>query len=207
MELFIGPWNQEANWSVEGMGGCYRFLNRAWTVTQDYLDSNTKPTQEEAGELVAAAHKAIKKVTNDMHEMGFNTAIAALMEYVNDLYKIKAQYGFGAKEWPFALNTLAQLLAPFAPHIAEELWQQLGHGQSVHSEQWPEYNDAYLVQHTMVIAVQVNGKLRGEIEVEHDAPQAVIEKEAYLHQNVAAYIKNDPKKVIYVPKKLINFVV
>lgn len=207
MELFIGPWNQEANWSVEGMGGCYRFLNRAWTVTQDYLDSNTKPTQEEVGELVAAAHKAIKKVTNDMHEMGFNTAIAALMEYVNDLYKIKAQYGFGAKEWPFALNTLAQLLAPFAPHIAEELWQQLGHGQSVHSEQWPEYNDAYLVQHTMVIAVQVNGKLRGEIEVEHDAPQAVIEKEAHLHQNVAAYIKNDPKKVIYVPKKLINFVV
>lgn len=207
MELFIGPWNQEANWSIEGMGGCYRFLNRVWTITQEYLESEDTISKEEHGDLLAAAHRTIKKVTSDMHTMGYNTAIAALMEYVNELYKIKAQQGFVAKEWPFALSTLMQLLAPFAPHITEELWQQLGHANSVHITKWPEHNDSYLVQHTMTIAIQVNGKLRGEVEVEHGASKEVIEQEALNHQNVAAYINNGPKKVIYVPKKLINFVV
>jgi leucyl-tRNA synthetase len=206
MELFIGPWNQEANWSVEGMGGCYRFLNRVWTITQEYLESDVKDGPE-SGELLAATHKAIKKVTLDMHEMGFNTSIAALMEYVNELYKFKASNGFASKDWQFALSKLAQLVAPFAPHIAEELWQELGNETSVHVTSWPEYDDGYLVQHTMKIAVQVNGKLRGEIEVAHDAERDVIEQEARLHPNVAEYIKNDPKKVIYVPNKLLNFVV
>lgn len=206
MELFIGPWNQEANWSVEGMGGCYRFLNRVWVITQEYLTAKAVTTTENP-ELLTAAHRTIKKVTLDMHDMGFNTSIAALMEYVNDLYKIKATDGFVAKDWPFALATLMQLLAPFAPHITEELWHQLGNHESVHITPWPDYNEAYLVQHTMTIVIQVNGKVRGDIEVEHDAPQAVIEQEARQHQNVVVYLKNDPKKVIYVPKKLINFVV
>lgn len=206
MELFIGPWNQEANWSVEGMGGCYRFLNRVWTLTQEYLAASTN-SKNESGELLTATHKAIKKVTIDMHNMGFNTAIAALMEYVNELYIMKAQHGFIAKDWGFALATLMQLLAPFAPHISEELWHQLGNDSSVHVAPWPEYQERYLVEHIMKIAVQVNGKLRGEIEVEHSASKEAIEQEARMHQNVATYIKSDPKKVIYVPKKLINFVV
>lgn len=206
MELFIGPWNQEANWSIEGMGGCYRFLNRVWTITQEYLAADVKDGPE-SGELLAATHKAIKKVTLDMHTMGFNTAIAALMEYVNDLYKLKASAGFASKDWQFALSKLAQLVAPFAPHIAEELWHELGNETSVHITSWPEYDEGYLVQHTMKIAVQVNGKLRGEIEVAQDADRAVIEQEARLHPNVAEHIKNDPKKVIYVQNKLLNFVV
>jgi leucyl-tRNA synthetase len=206
MELFIGPWNQEANWSIEGMGGCYRFLNRVWTITQEYLAAEEKDGPE-SGELLAATHKAIKKVTLDMHEMGFNTSIAALMEFVNELYKLKATHGYASKDWHVALTALIQLLAPFAPHIAEELWHELGNETSVHITAWPEYDEGYLVQHTMKIAVQVNGKLRGEIEVAQDAEREVIEQEARMHPNVAEYIKNDPKKVIYVPNKLLNFVV
>ena len=206
---FLAPYDMTTPWNPEGVAGTYRFLARIWTLVQELEEAaDGEPDTKAIVSLHTTVHKAIKKVSRDLHEMSFNTAIAALMECVNELYKIKAEYGYGSGEaWQQSLSTLLQLVAPFAPHFADELWEQLGNDGTIHISQWPAHDEKYLIQHTMTIVIQVNGKVRGEIEVEHDAPQEVIEKEARLHQNVATYLKNDPKKVIYVPKKLINFVV
>ena len=208
MELFIGPWDQVANWSVEGMGGCYRFLQRVWTITQEFIDSKDAEFSEEtATKLQKITHATTKKVTADMHDMGFNTAIASMMEMVNDLYKLKATEGFGTRDsWHETLTTLARLLAPFAPHMTEELWQQLGNDTSVHSTDWPTYDEKYLVQDTITIAVQVNGKLRTTIELPADADQMAIEAAAQSDENVKAHLSGEPKRVIYVPGKLLNLV-
>lgn len=207
MELFLGPWNQAANWSVEGMGGSYRFLQRIWTLVQEFNEATNKGGQS-SEELLKVMHRTIKKVSEDLHSLSFNTAIAALMECVNELYKIKAEHGFVAKEWPTEIATLLQLLAPFAPHISEELWQQLGQDGSVHSSTWPVHNDKYLVQESITIAVQVNGKLRGEISIAPDASEETVVAAAQASDRVKTYLDGQKiRKTIYVPGRLVNFVV
>jgi leucyl-tRNA synthetase len=202
MELFIGPWNQSANWSVEGMGGCYRFLQRVWTLTREHIEAD-KPGEAP----LPAVHKTIKKVSDDLADMGFNTAIAALMEYVNDLYKAKIS-GLQGDSWRFAIENLLKLLAPFAPHISEELWHQLGHEDSIHRQQWPTPDEKYLVEDTITIAVQVNGKLRGTIEVTPDTSEQEAVEAAKKDSNVSAHLGGKTvSRAIYVPHKLINFVV
>ena len=210
MELFIGPWNQPANWSVEGMGGSFRFLQRIWTLSQEYLDANASENTADTKDLKRAMHKAIKKVSNDLDELGFNTAIAALMELVNDLYKIKLQipYTEAADDWKWALETLAQLIAPFTPHIAEEIWHNLGHETSIHASSWPTHDDQYLVEDTVTIVVQVNGKVRAQLKLPVGSDKEVILADAEADSNVALHLNGQPiKKAIYVPNKLVNFVV
>lgn len=206
---FLAPYDATTPWNSEGVAGTHRFLQRAWSLVQEYLEDQTDIVDtENEGEILKSSHKAIKKVSQDLEKMNFNTAIAALMEYTNELYKIKTMQGLvDKKAWGFALKTLVQLLAPFAPHITEELWADLGYEGSVHLSQWPVHDEAYLVEHVVTIAVQVNGKLRGEIEVPNNADQNVIEAEAKQNENVANYLKSDIKKVIYIPGKILNFVV
>lgn len=206
MELFIGPWNQTANWSVEGMGGSFRFLQRTWTIVQEYQTSQDGESKQPA--VTTAAHQTIAKVSKDLEELGFNTAIAALMEYVNTLFKLKADGGFADKPaWNFAISTLVQLLAPFAPHITEELWHGLGNKESVHQGEWPVHDPTYLASDTMIIVVQVNGKVRANITVSSEASEETITETAQREANVATYIKNGVKKTIYIPGRLVNFVV
>jgi leucyl-tRNA synthetase len=206
MELFIGPWNQAANWSVEGMGGAFRFLQRVWTLAQEY--QTAERGEQNSEELLRAIHKATKKVSADIEDMNFNTAIAALMELTNELFKIKAADNYAAKEWQSVLSTLILLLAPFAPHIAEELWQQLGNDDSVHMQAWPAYDEVYVIEDTMTIAVQVNGKLRGEIKIARHADETSIIDSAKTDERVTAYITGkEIRKSIYVPGRLVNFVV
>lgn len=206
MELFIGPWNQEAAWSVEGMGGCFRFLQRVWTLTQEFLEA--PESQGEQKDIITITHKTTKRVTEDMRDMGFNTAIAALMEMTNELYKIKAAKGFAdTKAWKASLEALTQLLAPFAPHIAEELWQALEREESVHASTWPEWDNALLVSDTINIVVQVNGKVRANVSVVTDSSKNEVFEAAKADEKVASYIKDGVKKEIYVPNKLVNFVV
>jgi leucyl-tRNA synthetase len=209
MELFIGPWNQEANWSVEGMGGCFRFLQRVWTLTQEYLDSTDANKEVAEKDILTATHKAIKKVSEDLHDMGFNTAIAALMELTNELYKIKAKHGFASiKAWRFAMLAIAQLLAPFAPHISEELWAQLGNKTSVHTSDWPTHDEKYLVSETMKIVVQVNGKVRANLELPAGADKEAVISAAMADQKVLGHVGSEiVKKTIYIPSKLVNIVV
>lgn len=209
MELFIGPWNQAANWSVEGMGGAFRFLQRIWAIAQEYMDRGDDQQTVEDIELKRVMHRAIQRVSADLETMGFNTAIAALMETVNELYKQKTlvRYEQAPETWAWAIDILLQLLAPFAPHMAEELWNQLGHEGSVHQSTWPKHDEQYLVSDTMTIVVQVNGKLRAQLEVAANATKEQILEAARSDKKVAEYVQGEPKKSIYVPGKLVNFVV
>jgi len=204
---FLAPYDQTTPWSPEGVAGTFRFLQRVWTLTHEFLAAKPGATTAQPA-VLTATHKAIKKVSADLHDMSFNTAIAALMECVNELYKIKAEAGFtDEKAWRIALTSLMQLLAPFAPHMSEELWHDLGNKQSIHTSEWPVHDDKYLVSDTMKIVVQVNGKVRATIEVPAEADERAVIKAAQSDSNVQKFVTGTPKKTIYVPNKLVNFVV
>jgi leucyl-tRNA synthetase len=205
-ELFIGPYDQDAAWDPKGIAGTYRFLNRVWTLVQEYLESSDGEGKPDRAVNVAA-HRAIKRVTEDLERHSFNTAIAALMEYVNELYKRKTE-GFGDRgAWQFALQSLVQLLQPFAPHIAEELWRSLGREGAVHAAGWPAWDDTYLVQESITIVVQVNGKLRAQLTLPADVDQDTAVRAALADKTVQGYVQGEPKKTVYIPGRLINFVV
>jgi leucyl-tRNA synthetase len=211
MELFIGPWNQSASWSVEGLGGSYHFLQRVWTLVQNSSNAqgHIDEQQTDEKEIYKATHQAIKSVTYGLENLGFNVAVADLMEYVNNLYKLSAQDKFAnQKAWQFAVETLLKLLAPFAPHIAEELWHQLGHEDSIHISEWPKYDEQYLVSETMIIVAQVNGKVRAELTVPSEADEIEIVAQATANERVKPYLEGkEIKKTVYVNGKLVNFVV
>lgn len=203
-ELFLGPINENSNWSSRGIAGVYRFLNRVWTLVQEYSEAEDK-TNKDSIELQSLTHRTIKKVTDDYRRLSFNTAIAALMEYVNELYKLK-QDGF-TTQWEGSLTALVQMIAPTAPHMAAELWQQLGNKDMLDTASWPVWDDALLVADTMMIAVQVNGKVRAEMSVDKDAQVDAIKAKALEQDNVKRHVGDQtPKKVIYVPGRLVSIV-
>lgn len=209
-EMFIGPYELDAAWSTGGIAGVYRFLNRCWNLVQEFLDDQrqAKLSSDTQLELLKVQHTAIKKVTNDLYNAQFNTAVSALMEYLNGLSKLK-EHGFDDKMWRQALGNLCQLLAPFAPHIANEMYAEMnGEDSRLDNIEWPKYDEKYLTTDTIKIAIQVNGKLRGDIEVAKDAEQDDVEQLALDQPNVARF--TDGKQVvkkIYVPGKILNIVV
>lgn len=201
---FLAPYDQTTPWNSEGVAGTHRFLNRIWTLVYEFKEA--KPGDKSSSELLHHTNKCIKKVSQDLRDMAFNTAISALMGHVNELYKIKAQDNYQSKEWPDSLSLLIKLLAPFAPHIAEELWQELGQKDSVHTHQWPTHDEKYLSSDTVKIVVQVNGKVRSTIEVETDSNEQTAVEQAKKDEKVQKYLPSEPKKVIFVKNRLINFV-
>ena len=212
-EMFIAPYDMDAPWDPRGVPGTYRFLNRAWNLVQEFvdknpnysLDANEKTTQE----LLRLTHLTIKKVTRDIEDEKFNTAVASMMEMVNGLYKIKESHGIDTSdEWRFALESLIQILAPFAPHITEELWREMGHDDTVHVGHWPKWDEKYLKSDTITIIVQVNGKLRAKLELPSDMDKQGVEAAALADENVQKFTNNKPpKKMVYVPGKLVNIVI
>ena len=206
MELFIGPWDQAASWSVEGLGGTYRFLNRIWTLVAQAR--NVSGGQVHDAELLKVMHKTIKKVTEDLQSMSFNTAIAAMMEALNELYRLKSKDFYGSKDWQWAIESLLQLLAPFAPHTTEELWSQLGHKESIHASEWPKWDEKYLVEDIITIAVQVNGKVRAELQLSPDVTDVDAIAAAKADSKILEYLAGkDIKKSIYVKGRLVSLVV
>lgn len=203
-ELFLGPINENSNWSSRGITGSYRFLNRVWTLAQEYQEAE-KASVGDARQLTSITHALIKKVTDDYHRLSFNTAIAAMMEYVNELYKLKVD-GFSG-QWQFALESLIILLQPLAPHMTAELWQQLGHDDALDFANWPVWDDNQIVSDTMTIIVQVNGKLRAKLDVPVGVADDDIKVLALADENVERFVTGEPKKVIYVPGKLVSIVV
>ena len=206
-ELFLGPINENSSWNSRGIAGVYRFLNRTWTLTQEYIDSKQSPSNKkiDTARLNSITHETIKKVTDDISRLSFNTAIASMMEMVNSLYKLKLQ-GID-EEWGFAIEALIQLIQPFAPHMAAELWQQLGHDTQIDSQPWPVWDEAKIVRDTMTIIVQVNGKLRAKLEVASGESEATIKELALRDENVQKFVSGEPKKVIYIKNKLLSIVV
>jgi len=197
-EMFMGPFDQTINWSSEGVEGCYRFLNRVWKLVKENVKD--KPTTKN---LLIKLHQTIKKVSSDLEEMKFNTAVAAMMEFINEW-----SLGFlNRKE----VEVFVKILAPFAPHFAEEVWVEiLGNKFSVHQQSWPKYDKSLVKEEMTTMIIQVNGKLRGEIQVksEESGEQSEIEALAKKEANVAKYLEDKKiKKVIFVPGKIINFVI
>ncbi|MDX1419669.1 MAG: leucine--tRNA ligase, partial [Rubricoccaceae bacterium] len=203
-EMFMGPLEQTKPWSTRSVEGVHRFLARAYRLLVDedtgalaeaVTDAEPSPEQRRA------LHATIKKVTEDIEGLRFNTAIAAMMEFVNAAYKWDA-VPRGVAE-PFVL-----LLAPFAPHLAEELWRRLGHEDSLAFADWPLYDEALLVEDEKEIAVQVNGKVRGTVTVAADAPQDAVLTAAKAVENVQRHLEGKTiRKEIVVPGRLVNLVV
>ena len=189
-EMFIGPYDMDAAWDTRSVGGVYRFLNRCFSLCSGEISGDASTTR-------TIRHKTIKKVTEDIHRYNFNTAVAALMEYVNELYKL----GAGKED----LIILAKLLKPFAPHLASEMLEKLGS-----DDEWPKWDEKYLVADTVELVVQVNGKLRARMQVAVDEleNEEEITKKALADKNVKKYVADGVKKTIFVKKaKLINIVV
>ena len=209
-EMFIAPYDLDAAWSTGGIAGVYRFLNRCWNLVQEYIeaDKQTELATDTKKELLRLQHQTIKKVTNDLYDAQFNTAVSSLMEYLNGLTKLKSA-GLDNDLWHKALGDLCQLLAPFAPHIANEMYCQLnGDDERLDNISWPVYDERYLETSSVKIAIQVNGKLRGEIEVAKEADQKEIEQVALTLANVDRFVSGkEIVKKIYVPGKILNIVV
>ncbi len=206
-EMFIAPYEVDASWDSRGIAGVYRFLNRVWVLVQEFIKSE-KSTENLSNfaEVQKIQHKTIKKVTEDFHRESLNTAVAALMEFVNELYKLKLE-GF-SNDWRFVLEDLLKMLVPFAPHISSELWQQLGNNDFIEKSGWPKWNEELLKTNEIQIIVQVNGKLRGKIKVSANSEKDKILAAAKAEDNVSKFLQDkEILKEIFIPNKLINFVV
>jgi leucyl-tRNA synthetase len=203
--LFMGPIELDSAWSSKGVGGVYRFLNRVWTLQQEFLAAEPAASSKNDEALKRITHKTIKKVTEDYRLLGFNTAIAAMMEFVNDLYKLKTD-GF-SKAWRESLCSLAQLLGPVAPHLGAELWQQLGNDTMLDDTAGPTWDEALTKSDTVTVVVQVNGKVRAKLTLAAEVSQDEALKAALADENVQKFLGGkEPAKVIYVPGRLLNLV-
>lgn len=207
--MFAAPLEVWTKWDPQGVPGTYRFLTRLWNLVQDYLSANVAVSDEEWQKAVySPTHKMIKKVTEDLEENRYNTAIAAMMECVNSLYKLKKDRFANNEVWKNTLCNVVACVAPFAPHIADELWHQLGHSSSVHLDSWPEWDKRYLESDMITLVVQVNGKVRAQLEVAADISEDEAKTQALANDRVKEYVADKELiKQIYVPGKLVNLVV
>lgn len=207
--MFAAPLEFSARWDPQGVPGTYRFLNRMWTIVQEYLElSDGQVSDDIAKKLRRTTHTMIKKMTDDINENRYNTAIAAAMANINELYKLKTQEFVKSDVWREALSSSVACIAPFAPHIADELWHQLGHESSIQADSWPSYDEKYLETDEITLVVQVNGKVRAELQVPADITKDDAIALAGSHEKIAALIAgSEIKKAIYVPGRLVNLVV
>lgn len=191
--LFAAPPETELEWDDRGIEGASKFLSRVWRI-RDNLKEQAHP------DLIRILHKTIKKVTEDIENFKFNTAIASLMELVNALYQL------GADNEVF--SALLRMLSPFVPHLAEELWQLLGNKESMGFAPWPQYDPAALIENTAVIVIQVNGKVRSKIEVAANLNEDSLMQYVLADKKLEPWIQGKPvKNFIIVPNKLVNIVI
>ena len=215
--LFAAPPERDLEWNDSAVEGCYRFINRVWRFVYSYVQSSNGVLTDYSsfGDLNSAdkdmrrlVHTTIKRVSDDAGtRFNFNTAISAIMELVNGLYQYKEQ-AYNQAVMAEAADTLVLLLAPFIPHVTEELWQELGHTGSVHKQQWPVVDEKAMAAEDVTVIVQINGKVRDKIVMPVNVDQAEAEKIALAQPKIAEMIAGKAiKKVIVVPNKLINIVV
>ncbi len=213
--MFAAPPEQSLEWADSGVDGAYRFLKRLWKQVYSHVSVlravELRPDElnEQQKALRFKLHETIKKVSDDIgRRYTFNTAIAAIMELMNELAKFNDDSDQGHALMQEALDAIVLMLSPIVPHICHQLWQQLGHEQIVATEHWPSYDESALVQDTVELVVQVNGKLRGHIQVPADADKASIEQMAKENENVKQHTEGKTlRKVIVVPGRLVNLVV
>jgi leucyl-tRNA synthetase len=205
-ELFMGPLEDGIEWDTAGVSGTRRFLDRLWRLAVDpETDAPSGKLSADGGadnrDLERALHAAIKKVTEAVTNLKFNTAVSEMMVFVNEATKAKVV----PRAW---FESFVQILAPFAPHVAEELWQRLGHAESITYAAWPAYDEAKLATDALTLAVQVSGKMRGQITVPLTASEAEILAAAKADDKVRGFLEGkEIKREIYVKGRLVNLVV
>ncbi len=210
--MFIGPWEQGGEWNDSGISGMSRWLNRVWNlVTEGYSQGGEAgPVDKEQAQraLSRLTHQTIRKVTEDMERLRFNTMLAALMEFTNYLTRVREEGTVSVSAWQEASDTLLLLLAPACPHITEELWQHMGHSYSIHNQSWPRWDKELARDEEITLVVQVNGKLRDRITVPASITEAEAKEKALGSQRVKVHLKDkEIVKTIYVPGRLVNLVV
>lgn len=212
--LFAAPPERDLDWSEQGVDGCFRFLNRVYRLVDELADVFKKDV--EFGELSSqdkdmryTIHSTLKKVTVDLSEkFGFNTAISALMELINDMYKYKELDNINEAVIKEGVRTIVTIISPFAPHLGEELWTMIGQEGSVFDIDWPKYDETALVKDEIEVVVQVNGKVRGKLTVNSNISKEDMEKVALEDEKIKALVEDKTiVKVVAVPKKLVNIVV
>jgi leucyl-tRNA synthetase len=195
-EMFMGPLEKEKIWNTDAVNGCRRFLARFYdTATSD------KVTEEDSQEALKLGHRLVHGVARDIEALQFNTAIAKMMEFLNEFVKLPA--------YPKSVIKMAvQALMPFAPHIAEEVWEILGFRESLSTYPYPDVDPRYLEDEVMTYVVQVNGKLRGRFDLPKDQTEDVVMKAALANPNIAKFLDGmNIVKVVFVPNKLLNLVI
>jgi len=201
--MFIGPWEQGGEWNDNGLVGISRWLNRVWNLVLE------QAAIKDEKDLRRQTHKTIKKVHEDLDQLKFNTMLAALMEFTNYLAKVKEVSAVsGNTAWQEAIESLVLLLAPTAPHLAEELWEGTEHPYSIHNQSFPAWQDELAAEDMFTLVIQINGKLRDKIDVpvsisEAEAKDLALEREKILSQLDG----KTPAKVVYVAGRLVNIVV
>ncbi len=198
-EMFMGPYEETIPWATRGLIGVHRFLQNVY----DLATQTIAPEHPEQCDLEFLAHTTIKRVAEDLDRMRFNTAVSALMEFTNALRTANR----ADAHFPHALRTLLLLVYPMAPHLASELWERSGESGDITNQKWPIVDAKKLVQTTITLVVQVNGKVRAKLSVPFDSNEADATKSALAEPNVAKYVSGRPKKVIFVPGRLINILV
>jgi len=201
--MFLGPLERDKPWNTKGIEGVRRFLDRAWRLycdEEDHLSPQVRDIEPDEDQL-RLLHKTIHAVTTMTGDLRFNTAISQMMVFVNELT--------GQETRPRSmLESFALLLAPYAPHLAEELWAKLGHGETLTCAAWPPYDEKYLVEDTVTVVVQVNGKVRDQLEVAQDADPEEVKAAALASDKVKKWAEGKQiVKTIYVPGKLVSVVV
>jgi leucyl-tRNA synthetase len=194
--MFLGPYEEGGDFRDEGISGVRRFLDSVWRLVREH-----DPDLEASDELKRATHRAIKKVEEDLGNLRYNTAIAALMTLLNDIRRLGS-----ADRW--VLECLVIMVAPFAPHVAEELWEGLGHSSSVFDARWPKFDAGLTIDETAVVVVQVNGKVRGRIEVPRGAAEEEVIAAALADRGVQTHLGGkEIRRRVVVPDRLVNLVV
>jgi len=209
-EMFMGPFDQGVQWSTDSIIGPRRFIEKIWNYVDGWkiFTEDGKVVKDfKNKEIELLLHKTIKKVTEDIESFNFNTAISAMMILMN---KIREEIDDPSENriiTKHQLEVFLKLLAPFVPHVAEELWHRLGNKTSVHLEEWPKYDDAKTVDDTVTIAVQVNGKVRGTLEIAPDTPEEDVKKRALESDMAKKWIGDSSvEKRVYVSGRLISIV-
>jgi leucyl-tRNA synthetase len=203
--MFVGPWEQGGEWDDSGISGLSRWLNRVWNLTLDDYVSNSAQGDTE---LVRVTHQTIKKATEDMERLRFNTMVAALMEFSNYLGKVKEAGDVSVAVWKESVKALLLMLAPTAPHLTEEMWERLGYKYSIHNQRWPEWDEAKVKVEEITLVVQVNGKVRDRVNAAAGISENEAKELAKAQDKVKTYLEGKQiVNIIYVPGKLVNIVV
>jgi leucyl-tRNA synthetase len=200
-EMFLGPLEQFKPWDIKGINGVHNFLRKFWRLAHDN-DNNFDIEQSEPNkEELKALHKCIKKVTEDIERHSFNTVVSTLMISVNELNDLKSKN-------KTIISQLVVLISPYAPHFAEELWQKLGNTDSVTLAEWPQFDEKHLQEDAFTYPVSFNGKMRFTMDLSADLSKDDIEKAVLSFEKTTQYLEGkSPKRVIIVPKKIVNIVV